>query len=271
MLFLFLLLTTLPISSAYPTILIHGIFSNKNELTEVNNYLQNAGYETYNMEIGNGKLDSIFMNMNKQCEVFSNNIEALNLKSDKINLLGISQGGLIARCYLERYSDKIKKVNSLITWATPHMGLYDKMDYSFIGYWKDPYNYKNYLEKNTFLPYINNELVHNESEKYKSNLQSLSNFVLFWSSIDTVITPIESSQFEFYNIRIAEKEKKLVIQPLVESEVYKTLGLNELDEKLHLYEIDCIHNKFKERMCFEDTIVKQSDKSLIEITMGYLN
>ena len=99
----------------------------------------------------------------------------------------------------------------------------------------------------------------------------VSNFVLFWSSIDTVITPIESSQFEFYNIRIAEKEKKLVIQPLVESEVYKTLGLNKLDDKLHLYEIDCIHNKLKERTCFEDTIVKQSDKSLIEITMEYLN
>ena len=58
--------------------------------------------------------------MNKQCQVLGENINNLSLQSEKINLIGVSQGGLLARCYVEKYGHFIKPVHSLITWNTTH-------------------------------------------------------------------------------------------------------------------------------------------------------
>ena len=39
------------------------------------------------------------MDINEQCRIFANNIKDLSISEDKINIMGFSQGGLIARCY----------------------------------------------------------------------------------------------------------------------------------------------------------------------------
>ena len=44
----------------YPTILIHGIGGDTSDLTDLASNLRNRGADVYNMEIGDGKLDSIF-------------------------------------------------------------------------------------------------------------------------------------------------------------------------------------------------------------------
>ena len=81
----------------------------------------------------------------------------LSLKSEKINLLGISQGGLLARCYVEKYSNLVKPVHSLITYGTPHMGIYNSLiELKRLEYWKNPFKYQEYLQTNDFLAYINN-------------------------------------------------------------------------------------------------------------------
>ena len=108
----------------YPTILIHGIGGESSDLKDLQANLEEKGVEVYNLEIGNGKLDSIIWNINKQCEIFSENINNLSINSDKINIIGVSQGGLIARCYVEQDSSLIQPVNSLVTYGTPHMGVY---------------------------------------------------------------------------------------------------------------------------------------------------
>ena len=70
----------------YPTILIHGIGGDSSDLQDLKVGLENNGVEVYNIEIGNGKLDSIIWNINKQCEVFSENINNLSIESNKINI-----------------------------------------------------------------------------------------------------------------------------------------------------------------------------------------
>ena len=64
----------LPIKAVllYPT-LIHGIGGDSSDLLDLKNGLESHGAEVYNMEIGNGKIDSIW-NINKQCLTLSDNI-----------------------------------------------------------------------------------------------------------------------------------------------------------------------------------------------------
>jgi palmitoyl-protein thioesterase len=272
-LLLLTLLQSVIISSAptYPTILIHGIASNKNELVELSVALTNKGISVHNMEIGNGIVDSIFMNMNTQCEVLAHNIDKLNISTDKINMIGISQGGLLARCYTERYSHTIKLVSHLITIASPHMGIYSE-DWTFesLSYWKNPFRYIEYLFDNDFLVYINNEKNHVDSGTYKYNLANIDNFTMIWSGIDSVIAPIASSQFEYYDIEFAQEHDKLVVDPLIDSTIFlnDNIGLYELYEKrrLHRYRIDCPHNEFKLTKCFNE-VRGPSGMTLMDIIM----
>ena len=279
-------------TNAYPTIVIHGIASSKNELepfstelyhslnslknkSNISKYIPYMGeyipymgeYMVYNMEIGNGELTSIFMDINEQCQIFSNNIKNLNITEDKINIIGFSQGGLIARCYVERYS-QIIGVNTLITIATPHMGIYND-NYDILPpvikyYWKNPYEY---WETNKFILFLNNEQDHENYVSYKNNIKSLTNFVVIWSKIDNIITPTESSKFEFYDINKAIHQKELEIQPLVKSPlyIYDTLGLKYLytSNRMVFYNIDCRHEEFKLSKCFKNM-------GLLEILIRYL-
>ena len=56
----------LPINTfiLYPTILIHGIGGDISDLYKMQESLESKGVETYNIEIGNGKIDSIIWNIN---------------------------------------------------------------------------------------------------------------------------------------------------------------------------------------------------------------
>jgi len=271
--FILLLLHILKLCYSYPTIIIHGIASNKHDLEafseELSKEINTTDNKVYNMEIRNGKWTSVFMNLNQQCEIFANNINNLNITGEKINLIGFSQGGLIARCYVEKYSHKIIGVNSLITIATPNMGIFSR----FINpisvivkeYWKNPYHYNQYIETNDFLVYINNEKFHEDYLDYKNNMLDLKNFLIVWSSIDNIIRPIESSKFEFYDTEVAQQYNKLEIQSLKNSSIYNNLGLRELDTstKLNFFQCDCKHEEFKLPKCFKN-------KMLIKTIVPYL-
>jgi palmitoyl-protein thioesterase len=248
---LILLLLNFIYTSAYPTFLIHGIASNTNELSDLYNYLTYYNITTYNIEIGNGKIDSIFMDMNKQCDIFSNKVNNIitQNKNTKVNIIGISQGGLTARCFVEKYSNN--NINTLMTIGTPHMGIYDKNNnIKSLQYWKNPFNYNDYLTKNKYLVYLNNENTINNV--YKKNLININNFIVIWSSIDKVIKPLESAKFEFYNSTLAKDKNELSIISLNNSDIYNKdyIGLKELNNKLIISKYDCEHDKFKTYDCF---------------------
>ena len=118
------------------TYLIHGVGSSSKQLVQLENALKSQGVNVYNLGLTGDPLTSIFTPMDKQCSLYNEEIigtlQVLSSKSNiltnttypLINLIGISQGGLLARCYVERYSNN--NVNTLMTLGTPHMGIYDK-------------------------------------------------------------------------------------------------------------------------------------------------
>ena len=266
----------LPIKAVllFPTILIHGFGGDSSDLIDLQKGLESHGAKVYNIEIGNGKLDSIIWNINKQCLTLSDNIYNLSLKSEKINLLGISQGGLLARCYVEKYSNLVKPVHSLITYGTPHMGIYNSfIELRRLEYWKNPFKYQDYLENNDFLVYINNEKLHLDVDLYKQNLLSLDNFLVVWSELEKVISPMESTRFEFYNISLAETSGTLEILDLHNSDIYQNdrLGLKQLNDsgRLYLEKYNCLHEEFKHPKCFNATFINQPH-SLLQLTLSLL-
>lgn len=260
--------------SHYPTILVHGIGGDAADLVDLHDALETQNIEVYSLQIGNGKLDSIIWNINKQCAHVNTSIAELRLSAEKINVLGISQGGLLARCYVERYAHLNKRVNSLITYGSPHMGIYTSwVNLPSLEYWKDPYEYAAYLQSNDFLVFINNEKQHYESALYKSNLLSLNHFLIVWSHIDKVISPMASSRFEFYNISLARERKELQIVSLEKTESYleDRLGLRTLmqENKLIIEEFACEHEQFKHPDCFNNKFVGKK-LSLMNLTVSIL-
>ena len=258
----------------YPTILIHGIGGDISDLTDLASNLKNRGVDVYNMEIGDGKLDSILWSMNKQCQVLGENINNLSLQSEKINLIGVSQGGLLARCYVEKYGHFIKPVHSLITYGTPHMGVYSSfLELKRLNYWKNPYKYDEYLNDNDFLAYLNNDRNHTDMKLYRNNILSLDNFLVVWTDLEKVVDPPESTKFEFFNISMAETSGHLEIVNFLESNIYNEdkIGLRELYEngKMLLKQYDCKHEEFKQPKCFLKNFTSQSN-NLLDLTISLL-
>ena len=93
------------------------------------------------------------------------------------------------------------------------------------GYYKYKFDQDTYQETNTFLKMLNNEDERDE-EVYR-RFSSLEKVKLIKSLEDSVITPRDSSWFEFY-----DKEGKVIV-PLKESEFYinDNIGLRKLDEE----------------------------------------
>lgn len=252
-----------------PVVILHGITSDQSELIEVQNWIsENTDNKVFNMEIGNGKLDSFFKPMMWQLDTLCNEIYKIPDLKDGFNFIGLSQGGLLARGYVEMCNKY--PVMNLITWGTPHEGIYNfDIDFkniytkynqyttSFSGYWKDPMRYDLYLEYASYLPVINNEVFKNES--IIKNIESLDNFVMVWSKTDGVITPLVSSIFGYYNVGTYE------LHTLFDSDQYNynLIGLKTLNEnnKLHMYEVDCIHSEFKTYKCLD---------SMRNITLTYI-
>ena len=253
--------------SPLPIVLMHGILSDVSKVSHVAEWLHNnTGADVYTTEIGNGQQDSIKLPMATQRDIFCDIIYNNSALSQGFNLIGISQGGLIARGYVEhcnRYP-----VHNLITWVTPHGGVYNfpypeiyspesQATSSYSNYWRDPYNYNTYLTQSTYLADLNNEHISTqratESIRYKSNMVSLSNFVMVWSPLDDVLEPPESGKFSTYEPTTYGNPKHVV--PLQESWFYNldTLGLKTLDTqgKIHIYETDCDHADHVTPACLE--------------------
>lgn len=100
-----------------PILFIHGWGADKKQYQPIIKYLKNKGinnfYEfEYENTIGFVPIKSIA----KEAAEFINK----NIKEDGINIIGISQGGIIALAYLKYY--KNKNIKKLFTLCTPHKG-----------------------------------------------------------------------------------------------------------------------------------------------------
>ena len=239
-------------SCIYPIALFHGIVDScnmKNTSTLVNDLQRDLGVHVECIEIGNGFLDSVAKPIFTQVEEACEKIKANPNFQGKFNLLGISQGTLIGRYIVEK-CDMQGQVVKYMSFDGPQMGIasipkitcgsfcewlcnitaplaYKLRDVvAPCGYYKYKYDQETYQETNTFLKMLNNEYEERDEEVYR-RFSSLEKVKLIKSLGDTVITPVDSSWFEFY-----DKEGEKIV-PLRESDFYINdyIGLRKLDEE----------------------------------------
>jgi len=248
-------------SGATPIVVLHGLESSSDKMLPLCEWLEDTfSKKVINIEIGNGEKTSLYTPLPDQLSELCNTIYKNKDLEYGFDFIGISQGGLLARGYVEQCNDY--PVYNLITLVSPHGGAFmrdsveNKFMYtqisqkhiSFAGYWRNPTILEIYLDKSVYLPYINNEKEHLQRDKYRNNLKNLSNFVMIWSPNDDIVYPPESGKFGFL-------DKEMNIIPIEETELYKkdTLGLKFLNDntRLHTYETNCSHVDHRNPVCFE--------------------
>lgn len=241
-----------------PIVLLHGVASDAENTKELADWLKiTFNRQVINIELGNG-IDTSLTPMNFQLELLCKTIYDIPELESGFDFIGMSQGGLLARGYVE-YCNKYKVLN-LITLVSPHGGVFYKSPilnfvkiyspemqkkYSFTNYWRNPIDYELYLDNSTYLAQLNNERSINYDNK--KNIESLKNFVMVFSPFDSVVIPPQSAIFSLL-------DSELDIVPLFDTELYKQdwLGLQKLDKenKLWLYKTNCTHMEHRQPICF---------------------
>jgi palmitoyl-protein thioesterase len=212
--------------------------------------LQNdLGVHVECIEIGNGFLDTVAKPIQSQVEEACEKIKSNPNFQNKFSILGISQGTLIGRYIIEK-CDMEGQVMRYMSFDGPQMGIASipkitcgsfcewlcnitaplayklKDNIAPCGYYKYKYDQETYMKTNTFLKMLNNENDEKDEEVFK-RFSSLEKIKLIKSKEDTVITPRDSSWFEFYDFEGKE------IVPLRQSQFYieDFIGLRKLDEE----------------------------------------
>ena len=219
----------------------------------------NFDIKVYNIEIGNGVFTSIFTDMTTQLDMLCNEIYKIDELKNGFNFIGMSQGGLLARGYVE-YCNKYPVYN-LITLVSPNGGIFydtsladnyyeptQQNDLSISNYWRDPYRYELYLSNSTYLAHLNQEKITNV---IINDLSVVNKFLMIWSPNDEVIEPPESAKF---SLLILENDELKSIS-LFDTILYENnmLGLRKMNEenRLEIFETTCMHSQHKEKVCFD--------------------
>ncbi|KAG0338211.1 hypothetical protein BG004_007307 [Podila humilis] len=218
------------ISDIAPEVFIHSV-----SLSETESEDQRAGF---------------FGNVNNQLEIVCRQLKDIKELKNGFNAVGFSQGGQFLRAYVQRCNDP--PIHNLVTVGSQHGGVADipgcaDADAScrlmrtiarsgvYSGYvrdhivqaqyYKDPRNLKTYLDRNIFLPDINNERAV-KNTTYAKHLTSLNTLVMFMFSDDVTVKPKETAWFGF------QDEDGEVID-LMNQDLYNEdwLGLKQMDRE----------------------------------------
>ncbi|KAG0206074.1 hypothetical protein BGX28_002433 [Mortierella sp. GBA30] len=224
-----------------------------------------------------------FGNVNNQIEYVCQQLKGIKELKGGFNAVGFSQGGQFLRAYIQRCNDP--PVHNLVTVGSQHGGISDipgclrdddvscklmrtiARSGAYSGYvrdhivqaqyYKDPHNLARYLERNIFLPDINNEQVL-KNATYAERLSSINKLVMFMFMDDITVKPKETAWFAF------QDENGGIIN-LEEQEQYKGdwLGLRSMNEagKLVFDALEGEHMQFS----LEDFTEKITIPYLLEI------
>ena len=83
-------------------------------------------FTSKNVEIGNGKDDSLFIGMSKQIEIFAKIVQNDTILARGFNVICHSQGALLVRGFLERVNSP--PIHNMLSWAGPHDGVFGVPD-----------------------------------------------------------------------------------------------------------------------------------------------
>lgn len=132
---------------------------------------------------------------------------------------------------------------------------------SCAGYWKDPLHYEKYLQNSEFLPFLNNEKIHENTHQYKKNIMALNAMILVASLREEEIKPRQSSLFWFY-----KPGSDTIIEPfdVRYNAANDPLGLWELNcqRKLQFLQADCLHTQFWDNQRVFDMVAQYAGISL---------
>lgn len=242
-------------ASAIPTAIFHGmgdacIYPGMHKFSK--EIAEGTGDYAKCVEVGNGSITSLTDNFMDQADKACTNLLAdENFDADEINVMGLSQGALLARYIVE--SCPIKgKVRNLSSIGGPNMGVMDiphcfsgpfckvinsvARDFVYTGiiqnivgpagYFRDPYHMDRYLSGSVFLPHLNNEEDDDTTkEDRKAKFTALNGLQLMMFTEDTMVYPKESEHFQQLD---ADGE----VQALEDSDWYKSdvLGLKTLND-----------------------------------------
>lgn len=254
--------TTTKHANTFPIVVLHGIASTATNMDTFAEWLEcTFQRKVYNVEIGNGRKTSLFMPLEEQLAILCDTIYAEEALAAGFDFIGMSQGGLLARGYVERCNKF--PVRNLINLVAPNGGVYIpttidiyepfyQEHLSISGYWRDPTDLVAYVENCSYLPALNNERLTIYSAQYKTNLLSLTNYVVIWSPNDDVLKPPASGKFSVFDINYN-------IIPLEETAMYMQdlVGLRTLTERkqLSMYETNCSHVEHNDPVCFDQLYV----------------
>lgn len=264
-------------SKVKPVVVLHGVLASKKNMDPFVEALQRAcpDLDILNMEINLPVLGEFTTLGNIYYLIHRLRLELLfhPKLQQGYNFVAASLGGMWARGIVQEFNqDPIGyQVENLITWATPHRGVYGipgvdntasfptfvdenlwKVFYtktyqqtlSLAELWHDPSQEAAY-KKTLVLPYLNNEVLHPKSTLYKNNMTSLQSFHVFASpTLDQVVHPPESASFGFYY----PNDPNGPVQPYQDTNFYKwdVLGIRTLEKsgRFVVTNVACEHDQF---------------------------
>lgn len=225
---------------------IHGIGSN----CILESATFGPHFKNYNakcIETGNGWIDVFETEIKKACDKLQAEEETLK---EGFTLIGISQGGLIARAVVQR-CDIGQHVKRLITIGGPHMGIVSipQLDpnsfinkilplcaYDWAQNWVGPCGYirdvraSGYKNMKNSVKELNNELEF--QEQYKERLQGLDVFMAIGFDDDHMIQPKNTAVWGYYR---DDQYKDYADMEFFDVYKENRLGLRELDESGKLF------------------------------------
>eukprot|EP00271_Cylindrocystis_brebissonii_P007680 TRINITY_DN21280_c0_g1_i1.p1 TRINITY_DN21280_c0_g1~~TRINITY_DN21280_c0_g1_i1.p1 ORF type:complete len:333 (+),score=23.38 TRINITY_DN21280_c0_g1_i1:460-1458(+) len=240
---------------ALPFIVLHGIgdqCSNPGVSQFVQLMADFSGAQGTCLEIGDGLETSWTTRLDYQVEEVCRKVKKMKHLANGFNLVGLSQGALIGRGYIE-WCDDAPPVRTLISLGGPNAGVastplcgspficqvvdflikfgvytsYVQNRLAPAGYVKIPTSLDAYYKGCVFLPRLNNELAAARMDVYKRRLAAIDRLVLILFLNDTVVVPKESAHFGYF----APNTFGPVV-PFDQTQLYKEdwIGLRELNE-----------------------------------------
>lgn len=242
-------------SDGIPTAIFHGFgdacinpgMGNFGKMIE-----KGTGGKTKCIEVGAPSLGEVLNNFETVAEKSCKEVAENDLFKGEFNVVGLSQGGLLAR-YIVEECDMPGKVRNFASYGGPHMGV-DAIPHCFhgvicnainfvakklvylpivqnhlspAGYFRDVNNFDGYVKSSVFLPKLNNEEnQHSDFATLRSNRWGdLNGALMVMFSEDTMIYPKETAWFQ-------QLDKKGNVLPLNGTDFYNKdfIGLKALNE-----------------------------------------
>jgi palmitoyl-protein thioesterase len=180
---------------AKPIALLHGISSNAANMQNLASWIETTFQRpVFNLEIGNGVKTSLYTPMPSQLQELCATIYALPALQNGFDFIGMSQGGLLARGYVERCN--VYPVRNLITLVSPHGGtilknseikMYSEFyqnHFSASNYWRDPRVLEEYLTMCIYLPILNNEIMQDDDDDAPTNIADKNEYIMTYYADD---------------------------------------------------------------------------------------